>query len=72
MIGADMARIDSLRKRAQWMADMNPGVEIRLVKFGNREELEIIEARDIKCKKCGQSPTNVMHTSPFGAHAFEE
>ena len=39
MVGADMARVESLKPLAQQLAKER-GVEIRLLRFGNRELVE--------------------------------
>lgn len=41
LVGADMARVDVLRTQAQIVADAE-NWEVRLIKFTNREELEVI------------------------------
>lgn len=42
MVGADMARVDSLRPMARRISKAT-GKEIRLLKFTTREELEVIK-----------------------------
>lgn len=44
MVGADRARLDSLRTVAQQIASA-AGKKIRLVRFSVREELDVIEPR---------------------------
>ncbi len=42
MVGADMARVESLKPKAQEVARL-AGCRVRLVRFSKREELEVIE-----------------------------
>jgi hypothetical protein len=47
MMGADRARIESLRPMAQQWADAN-GMPITLVKFTTREEVEVLRPEDLR------------------------
>jgi hypothetical protein len=42
LLGADMARIDSLRPLSEQIAQ-STGKQVRLLKFSHREEMEVIE-----------------------------